>query len=199
MYVRTFLPLVVCAAFTGCAKGPEPGAEASASSSTPPAAGRSPGTASKPAAANDAVTRLLALPTPRRVDVDPCALLTAEDVAGVITPVQKTEYKDGREDYPYRECTHRGGSMDMEFVLVKVGGYTAEEFDAVNLANAEAVGRVLQVVPGLGDKAYWNGQALWVLSGTTVVQVNVAKVGKMEESTHLDITRPLAELAVSRL
>ncbi|MFB9066569.1 hypothetical protein [Pseudofulvimonas gallinarii] len=204
MKSRTLITLAISAAIAGCAEGPEPGQEASVTRTERPApvsAAASPAAPAAPGkvAPDDMVARLLALPTPRRLDLDPCTLITAEEAATVVTPIEKTEAKEGRDDLPFRSCEYRGGSMGMELVGIQVGGYTAEEFDLVVRTNAEAVGQTAQPVSGIGERAYWDKNNLWVHSGTTAVRFQVAKIRKMEDSALLETTRTIAEIALARL
>jgi hypothetical protein len=110
---------------------------------------------------------------------------------------------------PFETCIY--GDIGDNYVQVQVSDdvYTENTFDAALQAGAEQLETEAEPVSGVGDKAYWFAEVLWVLKGDVTLDILVQTPeltdlrlqgdteGAKQES--LRLTTDLAERAVDAL
>ncbi len=184
--------------------------------SSPRATTTAPGSTSSPAgaAASDTpdgasavemaatLTKAMALPKPKPIDIEPCTLVTAEDAAPFFSDHEPAREKGGSDHHPFRECYRTGGTMGLSSALVAVaGGLDINQFDTLMEGQAELSDQQdkMRAIDGVGDRAYWLSNFLWVQTGSTTFYVSVSTIPALDEAAALTASRQLAEKVLTRL
>ncbi len=198
---RILLALATAAVLGGCGGNDDEVAAPSAAPTATPGATGPADSASNTSTAARNIAKALAMPEPRPVDIDPCTLVTAEEVDGLLKGIEASKSRGGDASRPFRECFHTGGTMGLNSVLVAVaGGLDPEQFEAYVMGNADLTGDVANVrtIEGTGSKAYWHRDFLWVHAAPHTFYVSVS-VRDMDAQVALDTARRLATQVISRL
>ncbi|HVR77284.1 MAG TPA: hypothetical protein VMS99_02715 [Acidimicrobiia bacterium] len=142
------------------------------------------------------------------LSIEACDLVTAEDAAAIIGEVGEA---DSTPVGPFSSCHYPGTGL-FEFVQVQVATGMFDESQFIN--NAESGAEFLEIepveIPDVGDKAYWLGGILWVLSGDVTFNLwigssefaaadGTALEGQALMDAALDVTADTARLIIQRL
>lgn len=167
-----------------------------------------PETATPPA---DPETKNVKQATTER-EIDPCSLLTAEEVAEIVgEPTKETKRLDERNGgLAVAQCFYEATTFVNSFHLLIVQGASgAEARDPRQVWNEtfapdklkEAGLRAPEAVADIGDAAFWrsqrNGAALYVLNDN--IYLRVAVEGADDKETKVKRCTEIARKALSRL
>jgi|SRR5688500_8024284 hypothetical protein len=139
--------------------------------------------------------------------LDPCAVLTAEDVESVVGEKSERRARARRTDYGTMHamvCTHRTPGWTVALHIER--GRTAEEVEGylktLGVVVKQTTGApALTPVPGLGDRAWWGpinptSGILHVVKGTDIVWLQTH--GKGKDAGTLPKTQQMMEKALAR-
>lgn len=139
--------------------------------------------------------------------LDPCAVLTADDVEGVVGEKLERSPRARRTDYGTMHavvCTHRTPGWTVALHIER--GRTADEVEGYLKTLGAVVKQTtgaptLVPVTGLGDRAWWgpvnptNG-ILHVVKGTDIIWLQTHGTG--QDAGTLGKTRAMMEIALTR-
>ena len=192
MTSRTLIALSVTVALSACGSEADPVSSESSTAQT----------ASTVATAAGQIATATAMPDPVPVDVDPCTLLTREDVASHLKDYTEARRAGGDERRPFADCAHKGGFHGMDSISLSVaGGLDPSQFERYVRGNAKLAGDEdkLETVSGVGDKAFARRGILYVHAEekTFYIQVSTGDIDTPE--ARLALAKSLADTVIGRL
>src|SRR5687767_4472977 len=170
--------------------------------------------AASPAAPSPSLTPI-ASPSPIALKsrIDPCALLTSDELKAVQSEALQTALRSEREygEYFIAQCSYQLPTITNSVVLnvttPKERGKSVKEFwrsrnaeagDGKKIADKESRP---EKIAGVGDDAYWEASgiagALYVLKQDVILRISVG--GASDIKTKLEKSKTLAQKALARL